>query len=212
MGFFDNLKKNLTNQVTNTVNHQASQAISNGVKGAADAIKGAAKPKKTKTFTFTSLPTNVAELQALPQADLKDEFAVAALTVLALDVYGKDRTKGTEMLNFLKGPQPLSQKEISFLNDRFMDGASYIPRSFFKGATPDNDYAPTAPFTIDVMEQEYSRDQQGEGYVVLWLQSGGADSPREVKLRNKPSTGQWFLWEQMLLSGIRKPKSTDAWA
>ena len=116
------------------------------------------------------------------------------------------------MLNFLKGPQPLSQKEISFLNDRFMDGASYIPRSFFKGATPDNDYAPTAPFTIDVMEQEYSRDQQGEGYVVLWLQSGGADSPREVKLRNKPSTGQWFLWEQMLLSGIRKPKSTDAWA
>ncbi len=212
MGFFDNLKKNLTNQVTNTVNHQTSQAISNGVKGAADAIKGAAKPKKTKTFTFTSLPTNVAELQALPQADLKDEFAVAALTVLALDVYGKDRTKGTEMLNFLKGPQPLSQKEISFLNDRFMDGASYIPRSFFKGATPDNDYAPTAPFTIDVMEQEYSRDQQGEGYVVLWLQSGGADSPREVKLRNKPSTGQWFLWEQMLLSGIRKPKSTDAWA
>ena len=65
MGFFDNLKKNLTNQVTNTVNHQTSQAITNGVKGAADAIKGAAKPKKTKTFTFTSLPTNVAELQAL---------------------------------------------------------------------------------------------------------------------------------------------------
>ena len=212
MGFFDNLKKNLTNQVTNTVNHQTSQAISNGVKGAADAIKGAAKPKKTKTFTFDSLPSNVAELQALPQADLKDEFAVAALTVLALDVYGKDRAKGTEMLNFLKGPSPLSQKEISFLNDRFMDDQAYVPRSFFKGATPENDYAPSVPYTIDVMEQEYSRDQQGEGYVVLWLQSGGADSPREVKLRNKPSTGQWFLWEQMLLGGIRKPKSTDAWA
>jgi hypothetical protein len=33
-----------------------------------------------------------------------------------------------------------------------------------------------------------------------------------VTLRLKPSTGQWFLWDQMLLAGIREPKSKDAWA
>ena len=42
--------------------------------------------------------------------------------------------------------------------------------------------------------------------------SGGADSARQIKLRTKPSTGQWFLWEQFLLADIRKPVSADPWA
>ena len=36
--------------------------------------------------------------------------------------------------------------------------------------------------------------------------------PRPLKLRNKPSTGQWFLWEQQLLTGIRIPQVADPWA
>lgn len=36
--------------------------------------------------------------------------------------------------------------------------------------------------------------------------------PRPLKLRNKPSTGQWFLWEQQLLTGIRIPEEADPWA
>jgi hypothetical protein len=51
-----------------------------------------------------------------------------------------------------------------------------------------------------------------EGYKKFDVKSGGADSPRQVVLRSKPSTGQWFLWDQFLLSGIRKPKSQDEWA
>ena len=46
-----------------------------------------------------------------------------------------------------------------------------------------------------------------EGYKKFDVKSGGADSPRQVVLRSKPSTGQWFLWDQFLLSGIRKPKN-----
>lgn len=34
---------------------------------------------------------------------------------------------GTEMLNWLRGPRPLNGQEISFLNDRFRDGKTYIP-------------------------------------------------------------------------------------
>ena len=40
----------------------------------------------------------------------------------------------------------------------------------------------------------------------------GADSARQIRLRTKPSTGQWFLWEQFLLSDIRVPVSADPWA
>ena len=38
-------------------------------------------------------------------------------------------------------------------------------------------------------------------------------APRPVKLRQKPSTGEWFLWEYSSpLSGIRIPASQDPWA
>jgi hypothetical protein len=45
----------------------------------------------------------------------------------------------------------------------------------------------------------------------LFLRSGGADNPREVVLRKK-ADGQWLLWDQMLMVGIRTPKSADPWA
>lgn len=66
------------------------------------------------------------------------------------------------------------------------------------------------PDTIIISDNVYS--YQDEGYVRLDIKSSGADSPRQVKLRLKPSTGQWFLWEQYLLSDIRIPVEEDPWA
>lgn len=40
----------------------------------------------------------------------------------------------------------------------------------------------------------------------------GATVERGIKLRKKPSTGQWFLNEIMCLSDIRVPASADPWA
>ena len=61
-------------------------------------------------------------------------------------------------------------------------------------------------------ENPYARDNIDEGYLTLQVESGGADSPRQIRLRTKPSTGQWFLWEQFLLSDVRVPVSADPWA
>ena len=61
-------------------------------------------------------------------------------------------------------------------------------------------------------ENPYSRSNISEGYLTLQVNSGGADSPRQIKLRSKPSTGQWFLWEQFLLADIRQPVAADPWA
>ncbi len=182
------------------------------IKNAVGAIDKAKKDKKANekvTFRFEKLPETVEELKALPEAVLDTPYKAAALTVLALCEYAKDREAGKEMLNFLKGPSPLMPSDIQFLNDRFMDGKDYVPRSFLAGAAPDNDYTPSAPYTLTVSANPYS--YQTEGYAVLWLQSGGADSARQVKLRCKGNT-TWYLWEQYLLSDIRKPKSSDPWA
>jgi hypothetical protein len=112
------------------------------------------------------------------------------------------------MLEFLKGPQPLSPYEKQFIRDRFMD-KDYVPRSYFSGAVPANNYLPSQPYTITVSSNPYS--YQDEGYAKLYLTSGGADSPRAVQLR-LAKDGKWYLWEQFLLADIRVPESSDPWA
>ena len=115
------------------------------------------------------------------------------------------------MLEFLHGPKGLSTYDKQFIADRFRD-KDYVPRSYFEGSTPENGYEPVKPYTITFFENPYSRDQLKDGYLTLHVKSGGADSARQIKLRTKPSTGQWFLWEQFLLADIRKPVSADPWA
>ncbi len=159
--------------------------------------------------TLNTLPRNLAQLQALPQAALREPWDAAALFLAAMDVYPEDTDAALEMVDFLRGPRPLSPMDRQFLRDRMRDGA-YIPRSFFRGASPQNNYTPSKPYTLVFEETPYT--WQNDGYCQLWIRSGGADSPRSVQLRKKPSAGQWFLWEQMLLSQIRIPAAQDPWA
>ena len=100
---------------------------------------------QTVTFTFQALPESLAQMQELPEASLDTPFKAAALTVCALCAYGADKAIGQEMLNWLRGPRPLNGQDISFLNDRFRDGKSYIPFSYFVGASPETAIPPASP-------------------------------------------------------------------
>lgn len=148
--------------------------------------------KKKETFVFNALPESLGEMQALPEASLDTPFKTAALTVLALCAYAADRDIGTEMLNFLRGPRPLNGHDISFLNDRFCDGKTYLP------------------FTIEIESSHVSDDV--DGYMKLFIPCGGADTPRPIMLRQRGSDGNWFLWEHSLLVGVKTPKESDPWA
>lgn len=161
-------------------------------------------------IVFDKLPADLEEMKAMPQAELKTPADCAALTVAALCAFPASPEKCYEMLDYLRGPRPLSPMEKQFIRDRFMDGLDYIPRSYFAGSVPENDYRPSEPLTIIMTDN--AGPVADPGYKRLSLKSGGADSLRIVTLRNKPSTGQWFLWDQMLLGGIRIPKSQDEWA
>ena len=176
-------------------------------KGAVDAVKSAVSTT-SQTITFTALPESLAQMQSLPQAKLSNPFNTAALTVCALCAYAAEPQVGMEMLNWLKGPRSLSNHEISFLNDRFRDGG-HIPFSYFKGATPDNNYTPAQPFVLTIEAGPYA--DANPGYKKLHIRSGGADGAREIVLRQK-GDGQWLLWDQFLMVGVRTPKSADPWA
>lgn len=177
--------------------------------GAAVTTAATALGSKKETFTFAALPESLEQMQALPEASLDTPFQTAALTVCALCAYAAEPKIGTEMLNWLRGPRPLSGQDISFLNDRFRGGRTYVPFSYFAGAVPENNYTPTEPFTVTIETNPYSDAEQG--YKKLFIQSGGADSPRPIKLRMR-GDGKWFLWEQYLLPDIRQPKANDPWA
>ncbi|MBO6168359.1 MAG: hypothetical protein J6O51_00130 [Bacteroidales bacterium] len=165
---------------------------------------------KTSTFTFQALPANLSELQALPEAALTDPYATAALSLLALTRFQDSREDSIQMLNFLKGPDNCSPAELQQISDRFMDGKFYKVNSFFEGATPANNYTPAKPFRVKVSSTPHSFDN--EGWATLYLHSGGSDSPRPVKLRKKPSTGQWFMVEIQYLGDVKTPVAQDKWA
>ena len=163
---------------------------------------------RSERIVFPGIPQSMEEFQALPQARLATPFDTAALTVLAFCVYPQNKDLSLAMVDFLRGPRPLTTMDKHFIADRFMD-KDYVPRSYFVGAVPANDYTPTQPYTVVVSEEPYSYVQQG--YVKLNISSGGADSPRQVQMRNAKD-GKWYMWEQYLLVGIRQPESSNPWA
>lgn len=162
-------------------------------------------------ITLNSLPKTLDELKAMPQAALTVPEEVAALTVAALALYPENPAETEKMLDFLRGPRPLNGIDKQFIRDRFR-GKEYLMRSYLVGSTPENNYTPVQPYRVTVSENNYSRTQFVDGYLTLYVACSGADSPRPLKLRNKPSTGQWFLWEQQLLTSIRIPQVADPWA
>ena len=155
---------------------------------------------------FDALPQSAAEV-----APCRTPEETAALTVAALVRFTENQAAGIEMLNVLRGPKgPLSAQEIQLLKDQLLRDRDYVARSHFNGATPDNNYTPLQPYSVTVADSVHSYDQ--ENYATLYIRSGGADSPRPITLRKKPSTGEWFLWNHVgLLPGIRVPASQDPW-
>lgn len=164
---------------------------------------------KSWQVVFNELPTTVGMLRALPEASLKEPHYAAALLIPALCLWPKDQKTAIDMINFIKGPQALSTREIQFINERLRDKA-YLPSSYFDGATPENNYEASKPYKVTVSTVPTTFAEAG--YAKLYLQSGGADSPRPVQIREKATSGEWFLWDQMLLSEIRKPVSDDPWS
>ncbi len=191
MAFMDKLK------------NKAQQAVKEAVKDVARNVGN-----KSERVVIGDMPENLEQFKVLPQAAMTSPFDTAALAVVAFTYYPINKELSLEMLDFLKGPKPLSTMEKQFIADRFLD-KDYVPRSYFEGAKPENDYEPSEPYTIVVSENPYS--YQNEGYATLYMTSGGADSPRSVQLR-KAKDGRWYLWEQYLLADIRKPESTNPWA
>lgn len=158
--------------------------------------------------TLTHLPDTAAEFEALSRRTPEE---VCACFLCALNLYIKDKDAGVAAMDLLRGPRPMTPYDAQFLRDR-LRGKEYLPLAYFEGAAPENSYTPAQPYVLNVLLDPRPQDME-PGYLRLFLRTAGADSPRPIKLRQKPSTGEWFLWEYSSpLSGIRIPAAQDPWA
>jgi hypothetical protein len=104
----------------------------------------------------------------------------------------------------------LINSDAFFIENCFVD-REYLPRSYFSRGTVENDSEPDVSCSVTIFEISTSRRQLDERLMKLFVRSAGADSPRPITLRKKPSTGQWFLWNHSLLVGIREPATKAPW-
>ena len=155
---------------------------------------------------LNELPQTAAEFSA---ADLTRPEMTCALFIAALQLYTRDANAGVAAMNVLRGPRPMTGYDTQFLRDR-LRGKTYLPLAYFDGATPQNGYTPSRPYTLQVLPDLRPQDVE-PGYLRVYLKTAGADSPRPMKLRQKGTN--WYLWEySSILSGIRIPVQDDPWA
>lgn len=214
MGLFDSIINSAVNAAKNAtetaIRQGASKAVNSAVDKASNAVSNIGKGKnESKTFKFNAIPATVGDLRELPEASLDTPFKTTALAILALLNYKTNPEETFGMLDYLNGPDEVNPSFRSFISDRLTD-KEYKPFSFFEGATPKNEYKPDMPYTITVSSNPYSFDE--ENWAIMYVQSSGADEPRPVKLRKKPSTGQWFVNDIQCLADIRIPVAADPWA
>jgi len=159
-----------------------------------------------ENIEFFSLPATLEQFVALPQAKMQSPYETAALFVVALSLYPQNKDESIAMINFLKSTAPLSPRDLSLFKTQVTD---YLVRSYFAGATPQNDYTPSEPYTVVISNNPHSYAVQG--YATLFVRCGGADTPRPITMR-LAKDDKWYLTEySSLLLGIRKPESTNPW-
>ena len=109
--------------------------------------------KGSYTVTLSQMPVSLQQLQAMPEGALLKPEHTAALTVAVLCLYPLHKEAALQMLEYLQGPKGLSTYDKQFLQDRFRD-KDYVPRSYLAGATPQNNYEPSEPYTVTVFAEE----------------------------------------------------------
>ena len=163
-------------------------------------------------LTFNKLFTNKEEFTKISKANAEN---VAALVVHAICLYNNDKNMFYDVIQYLMSDlQPISNMLKSQIEDHMNqnDKSSYIGLSYFNGATNFNNYEPDKSYTIEITDGPSS--YVNDGYAILYLKSGGADSKRPITLRKKKD-GDWVLWSDSilgLLSDIRPPENKNPWA
>lgn len=150
-------------------------------------VKGSIANGET-AMTFTNVPANYAEFEAVYHALLgKSIEGTVGMIPMVMEVYARDKAEGEKCIELLCGEENTSTM-IRSLQSKFSATSAnandpylrrYLPAALLAGATAENGYAPTMPYTVN-MKQSVNKPQPltGKGMVtyVYILAPGGWDT------------------------------------
>lgn len=122
---------------------------------AADYTAGA-----TARVTFTNVPTDLQEFQTVYQQLLgTTSYGVCAMMPMAFELWGRNHSLGEQCLQFITGsscysevmrelPRHMEASEYSPANDSYVQRC--LPAALLEGATKENGYNPTEPYTVNI--------------------------------------------------------------
>jgi hypothetical protein len=167
------------------------------------------------------LPQSVDEFVALRDRVARTPQGGAAMMVLALLLYAGDRDLGAPCLAAAVAPARLEAGAGGYQGMRLhrldhsrvemqLDAQPYLPRSYIRGATPENGYRlPAPPYTLAFLDNPYSGDPAAGTYKVF-VACAGAASPRPVTV-SRDAHGLWQAQEwSSLIVGVRAPAGGKA--
>lgn len=158
-------------------------------------------------YIFNTLPQSAEDIKSLIAVyPVTDRHNTVAFFMASLVRYIEDTQEGLAMIDVLKGPEKLSDTAKAFIKERFSDKL-YLPKAYFEGAAPENNYEPDSPWTLIIYDDPVAPP---DGYAYVKVATSGADSPRRITLRLKGEEN--WLWEYNgVLMSIRLPANEDPW-
>lgn len=172
-----------------------------------------------KTVKVNAIPDNIEDFLELRDQIAESPEGGAALFVVAMLMYTKDKTIGNHAFTIASDRSLLKEtsdgykgfapgRNMASMIKNYFAPKPYIAPSYIVGTSPKNDYKlPSSPYKVALTRNTYSTQSNGD--IKVFVACSGADSPRPVTLR-KNNRGVWKVVNySSLFVGIRKLDTTD---
>ena len=163
-------------------------------------------PDQSGTVTLTRFPATVNEFKQVREQIGGEPHGAVALQIMAFEMYRRNKKIGEECIR-LNSLSNTVTSSLARLNELFGKDANYARpyqmAAHLKGATPENGYNPTKPYTIEVKVNNGKPYQHSDIYQteVLYLRviTNGRDSGTngidvlKTYDPNQSSEGKYFI-------------------
>ena len=163
-------------------------------------------PTQTGTVTFSRFPATVKEFKEVRKQIGGEPQGAVALQLMAYEMYRHNKKAGEECIRLNTTTSNVSMA-LSRFNELFGKDRNYQRpyqiAAFLKGATPENGYSPTKPYTVEVRVAQFATHQYSSIFqtTVLYLEvltqgkDRGAEPISVLKTLKpeEPSEGEYFI-------------------
>ena len=155
-------------------------------------------PRQRATVTFSRFPANTAEFTKVQEQIGGEPHGAVVLQLMAYEMYRRNRTTGEACIRLnnatINVRISLDRLQELFSNDTYY-ARPYQIAAFLKGATPENGYSPTKPYTVEIevsnaIAYEYSSDYQANVLTLRVLTQGKDKGAEEVAVLKTAKPGE----------------------